>query len=441
MKRRQFINQTSMIGAGGLIGLGNLVNAASIRKHISANDKIRFGVIGCNGMGWSNVRSLLEMEEVELIAIADVDQNVIDRRADEYKGMRKNKFKTYKDYRKVLDDKDVDFVVVGTPDHWHCKIMVDAVQAGKDVYVEKPIANSIEECNIMMDAAEKTGRVVQVGQWQRSGSQYMEAKKILDSGQLGKIRLVKVWAYMGHKKRLPPKPDGPVPEGVDYDFWLGPAPNRPFNPNRFHYFFRYFWDYAGGLMTDWGVHEIDIALYLMGATVPKSVMASGGKIAFPDDAAQTPDTLQVIYEYDDFTMLWEHAMAIDNGPYGKSEGIAFIGNNGTLVVNRKGLEVIIERDMGKRLMEPMDPVRPEGNALHNHTRNFIEAIKANDPSALATPITSGGYSSINAQMGNIAYRTRSKLHWDDQKQVFTGNKEASEMVLAEYHNGWEKPIV
>ncbi len=442
MQRRKFIRESSLIGAGSLAFGSGLIQASPLIKNpLPKSDKLRFGVIGCNGMGWSDTRSLLKMDDVELVAICDVDQNVVQKRKEEYATVRDNKVKTYGDYRELLDDKKVDFVVIGTPDHWHCKIMVDAVMAGKDVYCEKPLANSIQECNIMMQAAEKTGKIVQIGQWQRSGTHYKKAKEILDSGNLGKIRLVKVWAYQGWMKPVNVVPDGAVPEGVDYDFWLGPAPKRPFNQNRFHFNFRWFWDYAGGLMTDWGVHEIDIALYFMGAKAPKSVMASGGKLAYPDDASETPDTLQTVFEYEDFTMLWEHATGIDNGPYGRGEGIAFIGNNGTLVVNRQGLEVIIERDQGKRLMEPVEAVRPDGNYLDFHTKNFVDAIKANDPSMLATHINSGAIAAINAHMGNVAYRTQSKVYWDAEKGQFKDNDQANAMINASYQNGWELPSV
>ena len=196
-------------------------------------------------------------------------------------------------------------------------------------------------------------------------------------------------------------------------------------------------------MTDWGVHEIDIALYFMGATAPKSVMASGGKLAYPDDASETPDTLQTVFEYDDFTMLWEHATGIDNGPYGRGEGIAFVGNNGTMVVNRQGLEIIIERDMGKRLMEPIEIIRPPAgiNYLDLHTQNFIQAVRAKDPSMLATHIKSGATAAINAQMGNIAYRTQSKVYWDKEKGQFIKNKAANKLIKASYNNGWKLPEV
>ena len=235
-------------------------------------------------------------------------------------------------------------------------------------------------------------------------------------------------------------------QGVDYDMWLGPAPKRTFNPNRFHFNFRWFWDYAGGLMTDWGVHEIDIALYAMNATAPKSVMASGGKLAYPDDASETPDTLQAVFEYENFSMLWEHATGIDNGNYGRTEGIAFIGNNGTLVVNRQGWELIPEtsRDeksgINKYDMEAVPKQNRRGNYLDNHTRNFADAILNNDPGSLKCGIETGSIAAINAQMGNIAYKTGRKVYWDAKKGEFKKDPAANKLILANYHNGWKVPV-
>ena len=412
-------------------------------------DKIQIGVIGCNGMGWSNVNSLLKNAEVDLVGICDVDQNVIKRRIEAYSKLRDNEPKTYNNHEDLLNDDSIDAVVIGTPDHWHCKIMIDAINAGKHVYVEKPVANTIEEAELMVDAQKKSGKVVQVGQWQRSGSQYRAAVDIVRSGDLGNIRLVKVWAYQGWMKPMVKKPDGPVPTGVDYTRWLGPAPMRPFNPNRFHFNFRWFWDYAGGLMTDWGVHEIDIALYAMNAIAPKSVMASGGKLAYPEDPAETPDTLQTVFDYGDFSMLWEHATGIDLGPYDRTEGIAFIGNNGTLIVNRGGHEVISEKTFegwgqeGKKKMTeiPFIAKPREENILDIHCRNFLDAIKANDHSLLNTPIESGSVAAINAQMGNIAFKTGEKIYWDRAKGNFGKNKKANKLIKAKYHNGWKLPKV
>lgn len=446
MKRRTFISATGAAVAGSLFYHPAV---SSVSKRIAASDKINIGVIGCNGMGWANTSSLLRINEVDLIGICDVDANVIKKRLTDHSKLRTNKPATYSDYRQLLNNKDIDAVVIGTPDHWHCKIMVDAVKAGKHVYVEKPVANTIAEAKLMVSAQEKTGKIVQAGQWQRSGPHYRKAFDIVRSGVLGKVRLVKVWAYQGWMKPVPVVPDSTTPDGVNYDLWLGPAPKRPFNQNRFHFNFRWFWDYAGGLMTDWGVHEIDIALYAMGAEAPISVMATGGKLAYPDDASETPDTLQAIFQYKDFNMLWEHATGIDNGPYNRREGIAFIGNNGTLVVDRGGYEVLVEKEslgysaFGKAKMETIETFKKpnELNYLDLHTQNFIDAIKKNDQSALNTPIKSGSVAAINAQMGNIAYRTGSKVFWDASQEKFKDNPTANEMISPVYHNGWEIPTV
>jgi predicted dehydrogenase len=283
-----------------------------------------------------------------------------------------------------------------------------------------------------------------VGQWQRSGSQYAEAIDYVKSGKLGQIRLVKCWAYQGWMKPVPKLADSLAPTGVDYNMWLGPAPKREFNQNRFHFNFRWFWDYAGGLMTDWGVHEIDIALFAMGVQSPKSVMASGGKFAYPDDASETPDTLQTVYEYEGFNMLWEHATGIDGGNYGSTEGIAFIGNNATLVVNRGGWKVIPETENkdGKKVNKVEEVVhrKPERNAHEAHAINFIDAITTNDVSRLNCGIQTGSIAAINAQMGNIAFKTGKKVYWNAAKNEFT-DSDANKLMKAKYYNGWQVPKV
>ncbi len=442
--RRSFLKQSAAVLGGASIAhaLPSVAFASGWRR-TPPSDRLNFGIIGANGMGWSDARSMLKLDGAQCVAVADVDRRVLEARRKDLEGMGRAAPALYGDHRRLLERTDLDAVIVATPDHWHCLATVDALSAGKHVYVEKPIANTIEECWIMQAATRRYGRIVQVGQWQRSGEQYAKAIEIVRSGALGKIRVVKVWAYQGWMKPVPVQPDGVAPDGVDYDRWLGPAPARAFNPNRFHFTFRWFWDYAGGLMTDWGVHEIDIALFAMNATAPRSVVATGGKFAYPDDASETPDTLQTVFEYDGFTMLWEHATGIDGGPYGRTEGIAFVGNNGTLVVNRGGWEVLPEwaEANGKRSPR-MERVPLQGNTADNldrHTRNFADAIRQNDASILRCGIESGGVAAINAQMGNIAFKTGRKLHWDAQAQRFANDDEANALVRATYRSGYALP--
>ncbi|TXI31618.1 MAG: Gfo/Idh/MocA family oxidoreductase, partial [Niabella sp.] len=254
--RRNFIKNTALLGAGSILTTDIL---AAFKQKVSANDKIGIGIIGCKGQGWSNLNALLKVPEVACVALCDIDEHVLNQRKADLDKLN-IKPKLYKDYRKLLADKDVDAVVVATPDHWHCMIMVDACAAGKDVFCEKPVSNSIYEAQVMNKAVDRYDRVVQVAQWQRSQQHFKDAIAFVHSDKLGKISSTKTWMYRGGSKPLPVVPNSPVPEGVDYSMWLGPAKKRAFNQNRFHYEFRWFWDYAGGLMTDWGVHLIDMVL-------------------------------------------------------------------------------------------------------------------------------------------------------------------------------------
>ncbi|MEX6687675.1 Gfo/Idh/MocA family oxidoreductase [Danxiaibacter flavus] len=438
MKRRDFLQSSSTLLMGA--GLASVLPAdlLAMKKSISANGKINVAAIGINGMGWADLTAILKVPETQVVALCDVDQNVLDKRVAELTKLNIKAPTTYNDYRKVLDNKDVDVVIIGTPDHWHCLIMHDACQAGKDVYVEKPAGNSIIECRAMVDAQQKYNRVVQVGQWQRSNKHYQDAVNFVRSGKLGQVRLVKAWAYQGWMKSVPVKPDTAAPAGVDYQMWLGPAQTRPFNENRFHFNFRWFWDYAGGLMTDWGVHMIDYALLGMNADLPKSIMAGGGKFAYPDDAEETPDTLTAVYEFDGFNMLWEHATGINDGPYTRDHGVAFIGNNGTLVVDRGGWEVIPEIINGTPKMEAVARQLKTDEGLELHAQNFIDVVKSRKLEDLRTPIQAGAHVATVCQMGNIAFKTGKKIFWDKDKNKFT-DKQSNKFLAADYHNGYKIP--
>lgn len=435
--RRKFIQQGTLLSAGLALGSFPAVFASGKTRNGHLADKIRMGAIGINGMGWSNVNAMLKANaDVVCTALCDVDANVLSKRAGELEKNFSMKATQADDYRRLLDDKNIDVVIIGTPDHWHCLQATDACAAGKDVYVEKPIANSMYECQAMVAAATRNKRVVQVGQWQRSNAHFQSALEYLRSGKLGKIRMVKTWAFQGWMKNIPVKPDQPVPAGVNYDRWLGPAPKRPFNPNRFHFNFRWFWDYAGGLMTDWGVHLVDYALLGMNAKDPLTIMASGGKMAYPDDAAETPDTLATVYDFGDFIMLWEHAQAIDGGNYGRTHGIAYIGNNGTLVLDRDGWEVIPE----PKKMEAPAPVKKSDDGLANNTRNFIDVVKSRDTSKLNAPIEAGAIVANVCQMGNIAYKTGKKLRWNKDSRSFD-DAAANKLMKPEYHNQYSLPKI
>lgn len=438
--RRKFLANSSMLALGGLaLQSFNTQNFSGIIT--SAADQINIGVIGIKGMGWANTMSILKIAGVNLVALCDVDQSVLDDRMKELKGksIDTGKIKTYKDYRGLLDNKDVDAVIIGTPDHWHALIMIDAVRAGKDVYVEKPVGNSIEECRAMVAAQEKYNKVVQAGQWQRSQQHFRDAIALVHSGQLGNIRTVKVNCYQGWMKPAPVVADSAPPPGVDYKMWLGPAKTRPFNSSRFHFNFRWFWDYAGGLMTDWGVHLMDYAIFGMNAPVPKTVSALGGRFAYPDLYQETPDTLTALYEFDGFNIVWDHAMGIDNGNYGKDHSIAFIGNNGTLELDRGGWQVIEEKRSEKKVSVPRKT--PTDNGLDKHMENFVAVIRSRKLGDLNCSIQTGAHIATVCQMGNIAFRSQEKVTWNKAAGKFTNEKLNKEYMMAAYHNGYKLPKV
>jgi predicted dehydrogenase len=440
--RRHFLKQTStaLAGTAALSALSHPAFAI-LKKRFSPADQINIGAIGINGMGWANVTSALKQSGVQLVAICDVDKNVLDKRMNDLAKMNvdASKVKTYTDYRKLLEQKDIDAVIIGTPDHWHALIMMDACEAGKDVYVEKPVGNSIMECRAMVAAQKRYNRVVQVGQWQRSQQHFRDAVDFVYSGALGNIRTVKVWCYQGWMRPAQVVPDSAPPAGVDYQKWLGPAAARPFNASRFHFNFRWFWDYAGGLMTDWGVHLLDYALLGMKAPVPKTVVSLGGKFAYPELAQETPDTLTALYEFDNFNLVWDHAMGIDNGSYGRDHGIAYIGNNATLVLDRGGWEVIEEKHGTNKVSKPL--VKASDNGLDKHWENFISVVRSRKSDELHCPVEAGAHVATVAQMGNISFRSGQRVVWDKTAGKFTDEKLNRQYMMKEYHNGYKLPVI
>jgi predicted dehydrogenase len=443
--RRDFVKK-SMIAAAGIAGLGTLPSAyASGTRRVSPSDRIRIALIGGRNMGWTNLQTFLKFPQVECVSICDIDDEWLYQRAsDTEKASGKRPRQLEKDWRRVIDNSEVDAVIIATPDHWHCLQAIAAMEAGKDVYCEKPLANSIAECDAMVSAARKHKRVVQTGQWQRSDPHWQDAVAFIHSGKLGRIRTVKVWAYMIWKKTLPVQPDGPVPPGVDYEMWLGPALHRPFNPNRFHYNFRYFWDYAGGLMSDWGVHLLDYAMLGMKADLPKEIYTAGGKFAYPSDAMETPDTLLASYIYDDFTITWDHACGINDGPYGREHGLAFIGENGTLVLDRNGWEVIPETDTAPR-MEAVPPQKKSetvegqavaGGGLAAHVANFLDCISTRSlPNA---DVAIGARVAKMTHLANISCRLKRPLVWDNSSGRFSID-EANALIKPYYSPQWTFP--
>jgi len=437
--RRKFIKDAAVTAFG--TGLFSMIpiDLLAQKQKISPNEKLVIGLIGCNSMGFADAQDLLLQPEVELAAMCDIDDNVLNEKVNEVLKLQDKKPDLYKDYRKMLERKDIDAVIIGTPDHWHCLQAVHACEAGKDVYVEKPLANSVKECNIMLNAARKHKRVVQVGQQQRSGIEWKSAMEFIKSGQLGKIRRVNIWANFNYGAGPEKVADEPVPEGVDYEMWLGPAPKRPFNRSRFHGWWRMFWDYGGGLMSDWGVHLIDMPLWSFDInTFPASVVASGGIYANRDRAIETADTQNVIYEMGDYLISWEHNGGLQVGPFDQLYGVSWVGTNGTLVADREHWRVFPEwGENNDHRMKTPEEFKSDGQSHIYHVRNFIECIKTRE--LPAADIGIGHKACIYTHLGNIAYRTGRKVIYDPATETILNDPEATSMLTPRYREPYKLP--
>ncbi len=437
LSRRDFLKNSTM--AATLAPIGMMLASPMMRSlraaEPSPNEKVRLGLIGCGGMGKGDLECFFLNPEVDCAVLCDVDDAMLAKAQEICEAKRGHKADTVKDFRRVLERKDVDIVLIATPDHWHALPTVLACQAGKDVYVEKPLATSIDEGRAMLDASRKHNRVVQMGSQWRSCKHIIEAGEFIRSGKLGKVSLVRGWAYLDWLPTIGKPADCAPPAGVDYDMWLGPAPKRSFNPNRFHFNFRWFWDYAGGLMTDWGVHLINMMLMGMGSEAPKTAFSSGGKFVF-DDNSETPDSQVTVYEFPTYTLIWEHKAGLNNGLNGRSWGVEWNGTEGTIILNDEGWELRTERKQAN-LDSQKKP--GSGDPRPAHVRNFLDCVKSRRQPALNLEL--GHHVSTVAHLGNIAYRTGRKVAWDAKDERVLDDAAANKLVSATYRKPWSLPYL
>jgi predicted dehydrogenase len=407
--------------------------AATVRAS-APSDRVRIGLIGCGGISVADSNAFLAHPEAEIAVICDVDDARIAKTADRVEKSRGKRPDAVKDFRRVIDRNVIDVCLVCTPDHWHALPTVSALQAGTDVYVEKPLATSIGEGRVMRDAAREHGRVVQMGTHWRSGPHYREAVEMVQSGKLGKIRQVRCWAYLDWVTDCGAPPDGPVPPGVDYDMWLGPAPLRPFNPNRFHFNFRWFFDYAGGLMTDWGVHLINIALWAMGPEWPKAVVSSGGKYVLKDNT-ETPDTQITVYDFPSYTLIWEHQVQCGLGPDRREHAVVFTGADATLVLDSGGWEVIAEPKKRTSVVEMRRRYVVDEKVRAAHARNFLDCVKSRRQPVENLEV--GHHVTAVSQLGNVALRSKSRIEWDAAAEKVAGSDRANSLLFRPYRAPWK----
>ncbi len=435
--RRSFLKNSAVA-----LSASTIIPSKVWSSNPAPSDKVNVALIGCRNMGFGILKHHLDTGIVNCVALCDVDQNVSKEKQDIVKKDYKQNPEIIGDYRKVLERKDIDAVIIGTPDHWHCLQMVEACSAGKDVYVEKPMANTIGECNIMVKAANRYNSVVQVGQQQRDSKVFNDCMNLIKGGEIGTLRKVKIWATFNYGLGASPKEDGPVPAGVDYDFWLGPAPERPFNPNRFHGSWRHFWDYGGGLMSDWGVHLIDMGLWATNLVeAPEKVITYASNLSKRKMDRETFDTMNVIYPKKDYVINYDLTAGIQQGPYDSAYGVQFIGENATLVADRHKYHLSPEWDGKKQAPKVEEITFDDGHESHReHVDNFLECIKTREKTTCPPEV--GRAAAVHVHIANISARIgETVLEWDDAKNKFTNNKEANEYITPVYRSPWKLPKV
>ncbi|WP_165220411.1 Gfo/Idh/MocA family protein [Aquisphaera insulae] len=396
-----------------------------------ANESIVLGFIGVGGMGSGLLNIFKGFPDVRVGAVCDVYEPNALRAQSAADG----KPEVYHDFRKLLERKDLDAVVVATPDHWHAIPTIHACQAGKDVYCEKPLTHTVAEGRAVVKAAAKHGRVTQMGNLIHAGENYHRVVEIVQSGALGTISKVRVW-MAADRSGLGKPADGDPPAGCDYDFWLGPAPKRPFNTNRFLFNWRWFWDYGGGLLTDFCCHIVDPVHWAMGVEAPSTIAATGGRFALVDNG-ETPDTLEVVYEYEkdgrNFLLVWSHTDANTHGIEDMGQGIMFQGTEATLVTNYNTHKIIPAK--GKEIPEvPKSLPRSVG-----HHREWLDAIKSR--AKCSCNFDYGHRLSSVGALGNISLRTGEKLKWDAAAEQFTNHPEANRLLTKTFRAPWALPEV
>jgi predicted dehydrogenase len=427
--RRDFLKNTAAAAFTTAVFTGRLRGA---------NDRISLGFIGMGKMGRANLRYALGQENVNVVSVCDV----YDRNLNWAVELTKGQAKGLRDFREVLADKSIDAVCISTPDHWHAYMTVEACKAGKDVYVEKPICVVVDEGVKMVQAARKYGRVVQAGTMQRSAEHFQKAADIVRSGQLGKVAFVRTWNYGNMPQEgIGNPPDSDPPAGLDWDMWLGPAPKRPFNENRWgidpndKWFshFRWFWDYAGGMMTDWGVHWLDIVQLAFNEEMPTTITALGGKYWLKDNR-ETPDTLEVVYEYPSgMIATYENRNSNAQSMFQKGGGILFHGTKATLFVDRSEYRIVPERGSD---LEPAT-VKASSSGNKEHWANFLQCIRTREKPT--SDIEKCQRSTTTCLLGNVALRSRLRLDFDPDKWT-VAQAEARKYLTREYRKPWKLTV-
>jgi predicted dehydrogenase len=414
------------------------VLAASATRVIGANDRIHIGLVGIGGRGTAHQRSYLKIADAQITGLCDVNQAARERAQGRLTSASVEKAKEYADMREMFADKNIDAVSIATPNHWHALATIWACEAGKDVYVEKPASYNVYEGWRMVEVARKTKRMVQVGSQSRSSPTFIKATQLLRDGVIGKVYMSKGLCFK-RRKTIGKTPAEPVPAGVDWDKFLGPAPMRPFTKNRFAYNWHWFWDTGNGDLGNQGVHQMDICRWgMQEAGMPKAVVSTGGKYVYDDDQ-ETPNTQLATFDYGDREIVFE-VRGLLTGPEagadirgGNTIGNLFLGSEGWMwagggfqVYKGESNELVMEEKGGGG-----------GDSTVRHMENFIAACRSRDHKSLTAEIEIGAMSAALCHLANISYRVGRKLTWDEAKKNFVNDSEATKMLTREYR----KPYV
>jgi len=442
--RRTFLKNSGMVAAS--LGLSHFFTEESIaapvvKKKTSASDRINLGAVGVGPMGRRNLAACLE-NDAHCIATCDVDKERMSAQVEEFQKRfpdQTKQMKEYSDFRKLLENKDIDGVLICTPDHWHAYVFAEALKAGKAVYVEKPVANSIAESNKMMELQAKYKSVISTGLWQTSQRYFVMANEILKTGVLGDVYKVQLYLCENAGMGRALADEAVPPPQLDYEMWLGPAPARPYNTARVRNW-RGYWDYGGGVQSDWGVHTVDSAfdglkaLGMSDRTYPKSIFSVAYK--HPRVIRETPTCQTTIWEYENFHIEWALQVA---HLYNRWQGVVFIGSRATLVCHREGYKLIPEggRDGRTITADAAELVgRSEDMGVENHTANWLECIRAKNIQT-NSPIEKGAFATIMCHAANISYHTGAKLTYDPKTQKFVNNAAADAFLKPAYRKPWD----
>ncbi len=445
LSRRDFMKATSAAG---------ITTALSHDRVAGANDRVRLGFIGLGNRGDQVLDAFLVHKDAEAAAVCDIHTPYVEFAANKI-GTHP---KTFRDYRKLIELRDIDAVVLCTPDQWHALMMIEACKAGKDVYVEKPLSLCVAEGRRMCEAAKENRRVVQVGIHRRSSPFCKEAADVVRSGALGRITVVRSFHIQNEwPKGIGNPPDEDPPAGFDWDAWLGPAPKVRYNKNRTFYRFRWFYDYSGGQLTNFGVHYMDMIQWALGQDAPLAVTAMGGKYALEDNR-EIPDTLEVLWTYPGGVLVTFSQFNASAAPAGLRNGeIEFRGTKGTLYVQGRGYEIVpdqitqnefpprtpvdrsVERGWRVGQKTEIEPRKVQGDAeTSRHARNFLDCVRSRQQ--CNCDIETGHRSTSATLIGNIAHKTKTYLEWNREREQFTNNSEANKHLKYQYRAPWKFPV-